>query len=98
MIRWLAVLLTAAFGCQAHSLYDDWQVPYTGGSCCSDHDCHATVAWKDEDGNWVARHLGRDVKIPWRTVMAGPSPDGRSHICINIAWTVLCFNPGEVRS
>lgn len=90
--------LFALADAQSHDLYQDWRQPYTNASCCNGHDCHPTTATLDENGNWVARHLGRDVKIPWARVMKGPSPDGRSHLCISDSGVVHCFMPSEIRS
>ena len=102
MVRWCAVFglllwLLIMPPVAGHDIYGHWRQPGTGASCCNDFDCHPVRAWPDEEGRWTALWRGREVAIPRSVMLKGPSPDGRSHLCIAND-VVLCFMPGEPKS
>ncbi len=81
----------------AHDPYSGW-LDRKGFSCCDMTDCRPTRAEVDERGQWRAMVDGRWVTVPADAVLAIPSPDGRSHICMTPeALEPRCFVPGEIR-
>lgn len=98
MMALAAALVCAASPARPHDPYSSWMIPGTLVSCCNKQDCAPTRARADMDGNWEAWHAGKWIPIPPRSILKFPSPDGRSHLCINPFGVVLCFVPGEVKS
>jgi hypothetical protein len=100
------IICALLIGCgpsYAHDRYSSWQVPATGGSCCSERvehsdghvtgDCSPAKAWT-EGGHWMSINPddGKPVIIPADTILqeraTGGSDEG--HLC----WwnhAVRCF-------
>lgn len=79
-----------------HEPYSEWRTQ-SGLSCCNQNDCAPATIWEDADGNLKARQNGIEYFVPRQSVLAIPSPDGRSHLCV-YQGRPICAVIGEVRS
>jgi hypothetical protein len=92
----LAALLATA-PAMAHDMYQRWQRPDVGGSCCSGDavtgDCRRVRAYMHDDGQWRAQ-IGRGewLIVPGIKVLPFNAPDGNGHLCEK-GGRIYCFAP-----
>lgn len=82
----------------AHEWYGRLQSPITGGSCCSEKDCHAVQAAPDDDGTWWVWEHDAKQRVPVQAILHTTAPDGNSHVCISSSGAIVCFIKAEPKS
>lgn len=99
MLRTIAALLALATPALAHEAPTGWTYP---SNCCSGTDCDRIpsrtvktlqdgyhVSLKMGDHHFATRPL--QFTVPYGDRRLRNSPDGDYHLCMNSAFTILCF-------